>query len=153
MTLSIWHDEELVEALGYSSGATWGAYELRVSDQLRSNYGGPEQKRAWRAIPENWQRELEGARRKYGRVSLDEHRARVRAERLAREADEEVQAARKARQAALQRERARDPVVRARRREEVRARRAAMTVEDRRAEWARHQRAKRERDRARQGTS
>lgn len=154
MSLSIFQDEELAESLGYSTGATWSPYELRVSDGLRtaSPYTGPEQKRAWRAIPANreWERAYDRAR--FGSVPLEQHLARVRAERLAREADADLQAARKARQVALKRERDRTPAVREKRREYTRQRRAAMGPEAVRAEWLRHQHAKRERDRARRAS-
>lgn len=100
-------------------------------------------KRRARERPEVWQRERDAAelvRRQQGALPRAERDALTRAAREATRAERE--AARKAKRDAY-REQNREVL-----NERQRQRRAAMTLEERRAEWNRYQRAKRARDRA-----
>lgn len=103
-------------------------------------------KRAWRAKPGNRDRENQRAaelRRAKGIPTREERNAALRAQS---EATREERAARK-------KEAQRTPEAREKNREKQARRMASMTLEERRAEWNRYQRAKRARDRAARETT
>lgn len=117
------------------------------SNDLTRSYEA-ERKRRLRADPVYLERERERDRERRGSVPLDVYRSQRRAQAEARAADPVVIEARLARQRELNRAHRADPEVRADDARRARERRAAMSLEERREEWCRHQRAKRERDRA-----
>lgn len=144
MSLSIFQDDELVDALGYASGvATWALPD----DMHALERGSAEAKRAWRTVPANWQRELELTRAARGQVSREEYLAELRA----RAATPAVIAARAERRAERDRARGARPEVREANRTCKAARLDAMPVEERRAMWRRHSQAYRARKRAERG--
>ena len=146
MSLSVFQDEELVEALGYASTP---APPMSSNDALSTHLTPAELKRRWRADPANWQRELEQNRARRGQRSRDEHLAHLRA--IA--ADPLVVATRRARAKAAKRAHERRPERREAARAATAARRDSMTVEERRERWRRDAKAYRARKRAERGAS
>lgn len=137
MSLSIYDDDELLDALGYSYVAGWQAEGLST-DRC------DDAKRAWRAVPENWRRELELTRARLGALSRQEYLERKRQAA----AQPEVIAERAARSAARDRAYLERPGERARRAKAKAAKRAAMPRDVLRAQWAADAKAYRDRRRA-----
>jgi hypothetical protein len=135
VTLSVFQDDELLEALGYASA--------RAERDELVPLTGTDAKRAWRAEPANWQHELEQTRARRGQVSREEHLAAVRAHA----ADPGVIAQRRERRAAVDRAYRQRPEVLERARVAKAARLDAMPASERRARWARDTRNYRARKR------
>lgn len=141
-----------LDDLGVDSAELWSKAVRKTclrphGNDLTRSYEA-ERKRRLRADPVYLERERERDRERRGSVPLDVYRSQRRAQAEARAADPVVIEARLARQRELNRAHRADPEVRADDARRARERRAAMSLEERREEWCRHQRAKRERDRA-----
>lgn len=146
MSLSVFQDEELVQALGFASTP---APPTSSNDALSTHLTPAELKRRWRADPANRQRELEQRRVRRNQRPREEHLALVRAVA----ADPVVAEARRARNAAAKRAYQQRPDTREASRVRTAARRDAMSLEERRERWRRDAKAYRARKRAERGAS